>query len=104
VYLVVFQHVPIERCAQLIADITGAQVSADCFLLLGPILPTWGHGGSASAGQDGRDRDDHRSGQEAERWGQGYGGPRYGPSSCGTGRYTAGAPDRRPIHPLHERV
>src|ERR1017187_9183407 len=28
VYLVVFQHVPIERCAQLIADVTGAQVSA----------------------------------------------------------------------------
>jgi transposase len=28
VYLVVFQHVPAERCAQLIADVTGAQVSA----------------------------------------------------------------------------
>jgi transposase len=28
VYLVVFQHVPIERCALLIADVTGAQVSA----------------------------------------------------------------------------
>ena len=28
VYLVVFQHVPIERCARLIADLTGAQVSA----------------------------------------------------------------------------
>jgi transposase len=28
VYLVVFQHVPIERCARLIADVTGAQVSA----------------------------------------------------------------------------
>ncbi len=28
VYLVVFQHVPIERCRQLIADVTGAQVSA----------------------------------------------------------------------------
>jgi hypothetical protein len=28
VYLVVFQHVPAERCAQLIADRTGAQVSA----------------------------------------------------------------------------
>jgi len=28
VYLVVFQHVPAERCAQLIADLTGAQVSA----------------------------------------------------------------------------
>ena len=27
VYLVVFQHVPIERCARLIADVTGAQVS-----------------------------------------------------------------------------
>jgi len=27
VYLVVFQHVPAERCAQLIADVTGAQVS-----------------------------------------------------------------------------
>jgi transposase len=28
VYLVVFQHVPIERSAQLISDVTGAQVSA----------------------------------------------------------------------------
>ena len=28
VYLVVFQHIPIERCTQLIADVTGAQVSA----------------------------------------------------------------------------
>ena len=28
VYLVVFQHVPIERCARLIADVTGAEVSA----------------------------------------------------------------------------
>jgi transposase len=28
VYLVVFQHVPIERCAQLITDVTGGQVSA----------------------------------------------------------------------------
>ena len=28
VYLVVFQHVPAERCAQLIADVTGAEVSA----------------------------------------------------------------------------
>jgi hypothetical protein len=28
VYLVVFQHVPIERCARLIADVTGARVSA----------------------------------------------------------------------------
>ena len=28
VYLVVFQHVPIERCARLIADVTGAPVSA----------------------------------------------------------------------------
>jgi transposase len=28
VYLVVFQHVPIERCAWLIADVTGAGVSA----------------------------------------------------------------------------
>jgi hypothetical protein len=28
VYLVVFQHVPIERCARLIADVTGAGVSA----------------------------------------------------------------------------
>jgi transposase len=28
VYLVVFQHVPVERCAQLIADVTGAGVSA----------------------------------------------------------------------------
>jgi transposase len=28
VYLVVFQHVPIERCRQLIADVTGAAVSA----------------------------------------------------------------------------
>ena len=28
VYLVVFQHVPVERCRQLIADMTGAQVSA----------------------------------------------------------------------------
>jgi transposase len=28
VYLVVYQHVPIERCARLIADMTGAQVSA----------------------------------------------------------------------------
>jgi transposase len=27
VYLVIFQHVPIERCARLIADVTGAQVS-----------------------------------------------------------------------------
>jgi transposase len=28
VYLVVFQHVPTERCRRLIADVTGAQVSA----------------------------------------------------------------------------
>jgi transposase len=28
VYLVVFQHVPIERCRDLIGDVTGAQVSA----------------------------------------------------------------------------
>ena len=28
VYLVVFQHVPVERCRQLIADVTGAAVSA----------------------------------------------------------------------------
>jgi len=28
VYLVVFQHVPVERCARLIVDVTGAQVSA----------------------------------------------------------------------------
>ena len=28
VYLVVFQHVPVERSAQLIADVTGARVSA----------------------------------------------------------------------------
>ncbi len=27
VYLLVFQHVPVERCRQLIADVTGAQVS-----------------------------------------------------------------------------
>ncbi|MEV6866662.1 transposase, partial [Streptosporangium subroseum] len=27
VYLLVFQHVPVERCAQLIADLTGANVS-----------------------------------------------------------------------------
>src|SRR6266702_3397519 len=27
VYLMVFQHVPVERCAQLIADVTGARVS-----------------------------------------------------------------------------
>jgi transposase len=28
VYLIVCQHVPVHRCAQLIADVTGAQVSA----------------------------------------------------------------------------
>jgi hypothetical protein len=28
VYLVVFQHVPVERCRQLLADVTGAEVSA----------------------------------------------------------------------------
>jgi transposase len=28
VYLLVFQHVPVERCQRLIADVTGAQVSA----------------------------------------------------------------------------
>ena len=28
VYLVVFQHVPVDRCRQLIADVTGAAVSA----------------------------------------------------------------------------
>jgi hypothetical protein len=28
VYLLVFQHVPVERCAQLIADVTGARISA----------------------------------------------------------------------------
>jgi hypothetical protein len=27
VYLVVFHHVPVERCRQLIADVTGAAVS-----------------------------------------------------------------------------
>lgn len=27
VYLLVFQHVPVERCRQLLADVTGAQVS-----------------------------------------------------------------------------
>jgi len=26
-YLLVFQHIPVERCAQLIADVTGARVS-----------------------------------------------------------------------------
>ena len=29
VYLVAFQHVPIERCAGMIADATGAEVSAE---------------------------------------------------------------------------
>ncbi len=28
VYLIVYQHVPVERCVQLIADLTGARVSA----------------------------------------------------------------------------
>ena len=28
VYLLVYQHVPVERCAQLISDVTGAQVPA----------------------------------------------------------------------------
>ncbi|HEY5989731.1 MAG TPA: transposase [Streptosporangiaceae bacterium] len=28
VYLVVYQHVPVQRCAELIADVTGAEVSA----------------------------------------------------------------------------
>ena len=28
VYLVVFQHLPVHRCAQLIADVTGARISA----------------------------------------------------------------------------
>ena len=28
VYLLVFQHVPVERCVQLIADVTGARISA----------------------------------------------------------------------------
>ncbi len=28
VYLVIYQHVPVERCQQLIADVTGARVSA----------------------------------------------------------------------------
>nr|WP_281353145.1 transposase [Acrocarpospora corrugata] len=27
VYLLVFQHIPVERCARLIADVTGASVS-----------------------------------------------------------------------------
>jgi hypothetical protein len=27
VYLLVYQHVPIERCAEFIRDVTGAQVS-----------------------------------------------------------------------------
>ena len=35
VYLVVFQHVPVERCRQLIADVTGAFVSD------GFIIPAW---------------------------------------------------------------
>ena len=28
VYLVVFQHVPVERCRELVSDVTGAVVSA----------------------------------------------------------------------------
>ena len=28
VYLLVFQHVPVERCQQLISDVAGARVSA----------------------------------------------------------------------------
>lgn len=36
VYLVVFQHVPIERCAQLIADVTGA---GDCRVSCTPAWP-----------------------------------------------------------------
>ena len=27
VYLLVFQHIPVERCAMLIGDVTGAEVS-----------------------------------------------------------------------------
>lgn len=42
VYLVVFQHVPVERCRQLIADVTGAQVSAGFIhsCLPGPPAPS----------------------------------------------------------------
>ena len=35
VYLVVFQHVPVERCRQLIADVTGAPY------LTGSSIPAW---------------------------------------------------------------
>ncbi|MGH3273162.1 MAG: hypothetical protein ACRDNZ_02405 [Streptosporangiaceae bacterium] len=35
VYLVVHQHVPVGRCRQLLADVTGADVSC------GFIIPAW---------------------------------------------------------------
>jgi hypothetical protein len=35
VYLLVFQHVPVERCRQLLAHVTGAQVSD------GFVTPAW---------------------------------------------------------------
>ena len=41
VYLVVFQHVPVERCRQLIADVTGAAVS-DGLKSLGTQAPGFG--------------------------------------------------------------
>jgi transposase len=55
VYLVVFQHVPVERCRQLIADAAGAAVSAGVH----PFLPARGccagrRGGQADPGADHR--------------------------------------------------
>jgi hypothetical protein len=38
VYLLVFQHVPVERCRQLIEDVTGAQASHRWVLGQGPYL------------------------------------------------------------------
>ena len=38
VYLLVFQHVPVERCRQLIEDVTGAQASHRWALGQGPYL------------------------------------------------------------------
>ena len=55
VYLVVFQHVPVERCAQLIADVTGARRLGRVRAL----LP--GQGGLRDRGRGEADQDaDHR--------------------------------------------
>ena len=87
VYLVVFQHVPVERCRQLIADVTGAAVSD------GFVHSCLGKAASLAEGRGGADpRADHRR----RRW-RGSTRPRCGPGrpgrrSTSTARSPSGTP------------